>query len=116
VAREGFGVAKSSVSRGFVRPSAADVKSLAERRFDGDHFAVVMIDGAEYAGETMVAAMGIADDGTKRVLGLRQGATENADVCATLLEDLWERGLDTGRPTLFVLDGAKALRAAVTRV
>jgi putative transposase len=116
VAREGFGVAKSSVSRGFVRASAADVKTLAERRFDGERFAVVMIDGVEYAGETMVVALGITEDGTKQVLGLRQGATENADVCAALLEDLRERGLDTGQPTLFVLDGAKALRAAVTRV
>src|SRR5262249_55486520 len=42
VARDGFGVAKSSVSRGFIRASAADVKALAERRFDGDRFAVVM--------------------------------------------------------------------------
>jgi transposase-like protein len=116
MAREGFGVAKSCVSRGFVRASAADVKALAERRFDGDRFAAVMIDGVEYAGETMVVALGVTADGTKRVLGLRQGATENAAVCAALLEDLRERGLDTGRPTLFVLDGAKALHAAVTRV
>jgi putative transposase len=116
MARDGFGVTKSCVSRGFVRASAANVKALAERRFDGERFAVVMIDGVEYAGETMVVALGITADGTKRVLGLRQGATENAEVCVALLEDLRERGLDPGRPTLFVLDGAKALHAAVTRV
>ena len=116
VARDGFGVAKSSVSREFVRASAADVKALAERRFDGERFPVVMIDGVEYAGETMVVALGITEDGTKRVLGLRQGATENAAVCVALLEDLQARGLDTSRPTLLVLDGAKALHAAVTRV
>jgi transposase-like protein len=75
-----------------------------------------MIDGVEYAGETMVVTLGIAEDGTKRILGLRQGATENAAVCVALLEDLRERGLDTDRPTLFVLDGAKSLHAAVTRV
>jgi transposase-like protein len=115
-ARDGFGVGKSSVSRGFVRASAADVKALAGRRFEGVRFAAVMIDGVEYAGETMVVALGISEDGTKRVLGLRQGATENAEVCAALLEDLRGRGLETGRPTLFVLDGAKALHAAVTRV
>jgi transposase-like protein len=115
-AREGFGVGKSSVSREFVRASAADVKALAERRYDGDHFAAVMIDGVEYAGETMVVALGIKDDGVKRVLGLRQGATENAEVCTGLLEDLAGRGLDTGRPTLFALDGSKALHAAVSRV
>jgi putative transposase len=116
MAGDGFGVAKSSVSRGFVRASAANVKKLAERRFDSERFAVVMIDGVEYAADTMIEALGITDDGVKRVLGLRQGATENTEVCAALLEDLRERGLDTGRPTLFVLDGARALHAAVTRV
>jgi hypothetical protein len=75
-------VAKSCVSRGFVRASAADVKTLAERRFDSERFAVVIIDGVEYAGETMVVTLGIAEDGTKHILGLRQGATENAQVCS----------------------------------
>jgi transposase-like protein len=87
LARDGFGVAKSSVSRDFVRASAADVKDLAERRFDGVRFPAVMIDGVEYAGETMVVALGIMEDGTKQILGLRHGATENAEVCTALLED-----------------------------
>jgi putative transposase len=113
---DGFGVARSSVSREFVRASAADVKALAERRFEESSFPVVMIDGVEYAGEMMVVAIGITDDGTKRILGLRQGATENAEVCTALLEDLGERGLDTSRPTLLVLDGSKALHAAAKRV
>jgi transposase-like protein len=52
----------------------------------------------------------------KRLLGVRQGATENAGVCTALLEDLCSRGLDTSSPTLLVLDGAKALHAAVRRV
>ena len=116
VARDGFGVARSSVSRAFVRASAADVRALAERRFDGERFAAVMIDGVEYAGETMVVALGIAEDGTKRILALRQGATENAAVCSALLEDLFGHGLDAGLPALFVLDGSKAPHAAVTRV
>ena len=116
IARDGFATGKSSVSREFVRASAADVKALAERRFDGDHFAAVMIDGVEYSGETMVVVLGITDDGMKRILGPRQGATENAEVCTSLLEDLVGRGLDTSRPTLLVLDGSKALHAAVTRV
>ena len=116
MARDGFGVAKSSVSREFVRASAAEVKALAERCFSGQRFPVVMIDGVEYAGETMVVAMGITEDGTKRILGLRQGATENAVVCTALLENLRERGLDTTRPTLLVLDGSKALHAAAQRI
>src|SRR5262245_4389912 len=116
LARDGFGVKKSSVSRDFVRASAAQVRALAERRFDGELFPVIMIDGVEDAGETLVVALGITADGTKRVLGVRQGATENAAVCVALLEDLQARGLDTSRPVLLVLDGAKALHAAAKRV
>ena len=71
-ARDGFGVAKSSVSREFVRASTAKVKALSERSFNGQRFPVVMTDGVEYADETMVVAMGITEDGTKRSLGLRQ--------------------------------------------
>jgi putative transposase len=114
-AREGFGVARSSVSRGFVRASAANVKALTERQFVGEHFAAIMIDGVDYAGETMIVALGISEEGTKRVLGVRQGATENAEVCTSLLEDLCSRGLATDRAILFVLDGSKALHAAVKR-
>src|SRR5262249_26077605 len=115
-ARDGFGVAKSSVSRGFVRASAADVKALAERRFDGERFAGGMIDGGGDGGGTVVGGWGGTRDGTKRMPGLRQGATENAAVCVALLEDLQARGLDTSRPVLLVLDGAKALHAAAKRV
>src|SRR5262249_10459015 len=82
----------------------------------GVRFPVVMIDGVEYAGETIVVAMGITEDGTKRILGLRQGATENAGVCVALLEDLQARGLDTSRPRLLGGDGSKGLRAAGARV
>ncbi len=98
LAREGFGVKKSSVSRSFVVASAAEVRQLAERRFDGVRFAVIYIDGVPYAGETMIVALGVLENGAKRVLGVRQGATENAAVCTALLEDLQERGLDTSQP------------------
>ena len=116
LAREGFGVQKSSVSRSFVKASAEEVRQLAERRFDGVRIPVIYLDGVQYAGETMTVALGVLENGTKRVLGVRQGATENAAVCTALLEDLQQRGLDTSQPTLLVLDGAKALHAAVKRV
>lgn len=116
LARQGFGVKKSSVSRGFVRASAAEVERLAERRFDDERFAVIFIDAQPYAGEMMVVALGITTSGEKRLLGLRQGATENTTVVTSLLEELRERGVPTDVPTLFILDGAKALRAAVIRV
>jgi len=116
LARAGFGVKKSSVSRGFVRASSLQLQQLALRRFDDERFAVIFIDAQPYAGEMMVVALGITLSGEKRLLGLRQGATENAAVCTSLLEELREQGVKTDMPTLFVLDGAKALRAAVDRV
>jgi transposase-like protein len=115
-AQAGFGIKKSSVSRGFIRASAAEVQRLAERRFDEERFAAIFIDAQPYAGEMMVVALGITAAGKKRLLGLRQGATENALVVTSLLEELRERGVRTDVPTLFVLDGAKALSAAVVRV
>ena len=116
LARAGFGVKKSSVSRGFVRASAAEVERLAARRFEEERFAAIFVDAQPYAGEMLVVALGITTAGEKRLLGLRQGATENATVVTCLLEGLRERGVRTDVPTLFVLDGAKALHAAVIRV
>lgn len=116
LARDGFGVKKSSVSRGFVRASVDEVRQLSERRFDNERFVVIFIAGQAYAGETMLVALGITASGEKTLLGLRQGATENATVVTALLEELRERGVKTDVPTLFALGGAKALRAAVARV
>lgn len=116
LAREGFGVKKSSVSRAFVKASATAVEELSSRRLDQERFLALFLDGVEYAGETMLVALGITETGEKKILGLRQGASENAAVCTALLEELRERGLDTSQPILAVIDGAKALAAAVKRV
>jgi putative transposase len=50
------------------------------------------------------------------VLAIREGATENATVVKELLEDLVERGLKPEQKRLFVIDGSKALRAAINAV
>src|SRR5580765_8947690 len=75
-----------------------------------------MIDSKFFAGQCVVAAVGIDLEGHKHVLGIWHGATENSTVVKGLLEDLVSRGLDSGRKLLIVLDGAKALRKAVTMV
>ena len=64
----------------------------------------------------MICAVGVDAQGHKHVLGLREGATENAVVAKALLEDLVARGLDPTRRRLFVIDGAKALRTAIDAV
>jgi len=63
----------------------------------------------------MVAALGIGQNGRKMILGVRQGATENATVVGELLGDLVSRGPDFTEPRLYVLDGGKALSAAVKK-
>ncbi|MDQ6701418.1 MAG: transposase, partial [Acidobacteriota bacterium] len=66
-------------------------------------------------GRHMIVALGIGCDGRKMVLGLREGATENAAVVGELLSDLLTRGLDFTQPRLYVLDGSKALHSAVQK-
>jgi putative transposase len=61
-------------------------------------------------------ALGIAIDGTKWPLAVVEGDTENATVVKRLLVDLRERGLDVRKPTLFVIDGSKALPPAIRAV
>jgi putative transposase len=115
-ARKSYGVKRSSVSKAFVESMAEEIRQVCERRWDGVRFVAIYIDGKAYAGEMMIVALGLKADGTKAILGLRQGATENADVVKDLLEDLAARGVVADQMTLFVLDGAKALTAAVKRV
>lgn len=116
VACAGFGIEKSSVSRHFVRATEQQLEAFMRRRLDTHRFVAILMDGVNFAGEVMVCALGIADDGRKHVLGVRQGDTENTEVVTSLLTDLRDRGLPTDQPMLFVLDGAKALRAGVKRV
>ena len=113
---DGYGIRKSSVSRHFVRATAEQLRELCARRLENLKLVALLIDGIEFAGQVMVVALGVAEDGAKHVLGLWQGATENAAVVKALLEDLVERGLDRTRRYLFVIDGSKALRAGVERV
>ena len=88
---------------------------MMERRLDKLNLCGLLIDATPFAGQHMVAALGIKQDGEKMILGLRQGASENATVVGELLGDLMQRGLDFRQPRLYVLDGGKALHAAVKK-
>jgi len=85
------------------------------RRLDQTRLCALLIDAAPFQGQQMVAALGIAQDRRKTILGIRQGATENATVVSELLSDLVSRGLDFTEPLLYILDGGKALTAAVKK-
>ena len=75
-----------------------------------------MLDGIELKGRCCVVCLGVSTDGIKVPLGLWDGSTENKTVTKHLLSDLVHRGLDVEQGVLVVLDGSKALRAAVREV
>ena len=113
---EAFGLAKSSVSRRFIRASARELQRLLERRLDDARWAALLLDGKAFAGDQVVLALGVTSTGEKRILGLVQTASENKRVITAFLRDLGARGFPLAQPLLVVLDGAKGLRAAVRDV
>ena len=113
---EGTATSKSAVSRRFKQATQTALTELLARDLSGLEVAVVMIDGLNVAGQMITVALVITADGTKVPVGLRLGDTENATVVADLLADLVARGLRYEQGILCVIDGAKALHTAVTRV
>jgi transposase-like protein len=111
---DGYGIDKSSISRQFKAAGVRELKQLLERPLHELDLRVILLDGKEFHDFTLIAALGVDSGGSKHVLGLWPGATENAEVCGALLDELIERGLSTDRRYLFILDGAKALKKAVT--
>jgi putative transposase len=111
--RAGYGVSKSVVSRELVTATAAQLDALCNRSLEDFDLAVLMIDGIDLAGTMFIAALGVDQEGKKRILGFHDGATENSTVCIRMLEDLCERGLRLDHPFLAVLDGSKALGKAM---
>ena len=113
---ETCGVSRSSVSREFVEASEEALRTLCERRFEGTEFLILYIDGVHAGGHQVIVAVGVDSQGYKHMLGLAEGATENAVVVKGLLEDLVARGITPEQPYLFIIDGSKALRSAITAV
>jgi transposase-like protein len=111
---DGYGIDKSAVSRQWQSASAEQLKQLMERRLDTLDICVLLLDGKEFHDYTLITALAIDTQGYKHVLGIRPGATENSQICGALLDDLIERGLSAQKRYLFILDGSKALKKAVT--
>ncbi len=110
---EDLPLSKSSASRAFTRASQKDLDLINGRDLGGETDCCIMIDGIEKAGVHAVVAMGFTTKGHKRLLGLREGATENTVLVKDLLQSMIDRNLTSTQYVLFVLDGAKALRRAV---
>ena len=110
-----IGLSGSTVSRGFIQASAAQLRALQERDLAGEDVVVVVLDGKTFAAATMVIALGLTLSGEKRFLGFVETDTENERVLTPFLRSLVERGLDVSQGTLVILDGGKGLRAAVRK-
>ena len=72
-----------------------------------------MIDGVVIEEHVLLVALGIDVDGKKHVLGVREGAPENASSCTALITDMGEYGLGTDRA---VIDRSMALARAIRGV
>lgn len=107
---------KSAVSREFVGRTTEHLRALMSRPLGDVRLAALMLDGIDLKGRCCVVCLGVSTDGIKVPLGLWDGSTENKTVTKHLLADLVDRGLDVEQGVLVVLDGSKALRAAVADV
>ena len=110
-----IGLSSSTVSRGFIQASAAQLRAFQERDLSGEDVVAVFLDGKTFADATMVIALGITLAGEKRFLGFVETDTENATVLTPFLRSLIERGLDVSQGVLVILDGGKGLRTAVRK-
>ena len=113
---ETVGVSRSSVSREAIEASEEELKRLCERRLEELDLLILYLDGVIFGEHHVLVAVGVDAEGYKHVLGIAEGASENQTVAKGLLEDLVGRGLKTDRKYLFVIDGSKALRAAIDAV
>jgi putative transposase len=113
---ETVGVSRSAISRKAIDASVEQLQQLQERRWEDVEILVMYIDGQRFADHHILSAVGVDREGKKHILGIEPGATENAASVKRLLTRLRDQGLPTDRKYLFVIDGAKALRAAIDEV
>lgn len=111
---DAYGLEKSTISDHFIEASRVKLEQLMKRSLADVALVAMLIDGTAFKGENLIVAVGIDPTGRKIVLGLRQGATENSIVVGELLGELAERGVDFNTPRLYVMDGSKAIRRAIT--
>jgi len=110
-----FGLAKTRVSRRFIRTSARALRQLTERRLDDAEWLVLVLDGKTFAQDAIVIALGVTRTGEKRLLGLVQTASENKRVCARLSRGGARRLRRCARPAMSVAQAGECreLPAAV---
>jgi putative transposase len=109
------GMSRSAVSRRFVKKASQVVDEIMSRPLNDTRYLAVFVDGTQEGDHHVLVALGLTEHGEKRIIGLSEGSSENASVAGELLANLETRGLQTDGGLLMVIDGAKALAAAITK-
>lgn len=112
---DAYGLEKSATSDHFVEASRLKLKQLMTRSLEDIPLIAILIDGTIFKGQSIIVAIGIDRLGNKLVLGMEQGTTENTTVVQGLMDQMSARGVTFHQPRLYLLDGSRALRAAVVR-
>ena len=110
------GASKSAASRGLIDKTEEQLKEFLNKPLNDLSLIAMSIDGIEIAGKTAIVALGVSMQGDKVPLGVWLGSTENAAVATALFQNLIDRGLSIVEKTLFVIDGGKGIRKAISDV
>jgi len=113
---EGTRLGRAAVSEAFGYATQKHLSQINGRSLAEYKWAALFFDGIQFAGTTELVALGITETGEKLVLGLREGASENSEVCKDLIQSLVDRGLVFEGSILVVIDGSKALKKAIEAV
>ena len=111
-----FGIKKSSVSRQFKAATAKKLKEFMERDLSNEDIIAIFIDGKHLRDVQMVIALGVTLQGKKIPLGFIETSTENGKVCKEFINGLVDRGLNTEKEILFIVDGSKGLTKGIKSV
>jgi hypothetical protein len=113
-------MSKSAVSERFVVGTQRRLAQLMQRDLSGLELVVLLIERCTWTTTWCWRRWASTNAARKHLLGLRQGATENAAACRALQADLVERGLNPNGAILVVIrrrhggaqSGAGCLRQA----
>jgi putative transposase len=113
VEQQATATSKSAVSRRFIAATETALGRLMTRRLDELDLVAFFVDGVHFGEHTCVVALGVDIDGVKHPLAIEEGSTENATLATDLITGLRDRGLDTSKPILAIIDGSRALARAI---
>jgi putative transposase len=113
---ETFGIKKTSVCRRFIKTTEKQLREFQERDLSSYDIVAIFMDGKTFAENSIVVALGITMEGDKIILGFVETSTENHVVCHQFITGLKDRGLNTDKEILFIIDGGKGLRKGIKKV